>query len=802
MKRTAATRWGWLALSLALILSANPAAALPTAPAPAAILPGDRAVGPAPNDQEAASIAAGADGYLVVWQDKRTNFVTGDQNTLPPDGEPGGQTLYDIYAARLDAAGRLIDTFPIVVAQATWDQVRPRVAWNGQNWLVVWQSTRVAGFTRTSDVLAARVSPSGQVLDRPPIVVDGQDAVDELAPAVASDGTNWVVVWFDQGAYFELDAARIAPTGQNLDPGGVPLYTPGFPRAPYNHELAFAGDEFLLVWQEFGLSDDNVVGLRFTPALQKLDAQPFTISAKPGYERNPAVASDGASFFVAWHDERTLNTTGLYGARVTHAGQVLDPNGIPIAPNAGVAAYKEPAVAWDGARWYVAWNDTQLSLIEDVRAARVTPAGVVLDPGGLLVAGGPAAETQPALAPRSGGGVQAVWTDRRAGGAFPNDLYTAEIAPSGTVGPAAPVALGAPAQKRPALAPSGSGYLVVFESWTSGETRILGQRLDPSGRPLDAEPFAIAGGASTNLRNPAVAWNGALHLVVWENVAESQLYGRRVGPDGVPLDPAPLAIMPGNTPDVAALGDVFLVVGSHEDPPEIRQVKATRVRGSDGAKLDPAPVLIGQNFARYPRVTPFGDRWFVVWQRHPTHDNPRSDIRATFVASSGMPSGEFVVAGDPVAVEKRPTVASSGGTALVVWHSSGDLFGRRVRADGALLGSFPITSAPNAQFLQSLVWNGSTYALAYEDYRNFAALDRPVSDLFATRVSRAGVVLDPDGVAIATDPGPDIEPALAARPDTTLLAWADFIPSAPFAAYRINVRARSNPAAPPDQPAD
>ncbi|HET6261788.1 MAG TPA: hypothetical protein VFG99_06065, partial [Chloroflexia bacterium] len=180
------------------------------------LLPGDSAIGPAAGNQDRAQIAAGGNGYLVVWEESRANHLNILGNQGCQGGDPCGQTLKDIYAARLDANGQLVDTFPIVVSQATWDQSLPQVAWNGQNWLVVWNTQRVANFSYTTDVVAARISPQGVLLDSQPIVVDNNPTVDELYPSVASDGTNWVIVWFDQGDYFELDAARISPEGVHL----------------------------------------------------------------------------------------------------------------------------------------------------------------------------------------------------------------------------------------------------------------------------------------------------------------------------------------------------------------------------------------------------------------------------------------------------------------------------------------------------------------------------------------------------------------------------------------------------------
>ncbi|MFL5731583.1 MAG: S-layer homology domain-containing protein [Chloroflexia bacterium] len=750
---------------------------------PAGLLPGDLANAVAAGNQQNSQVAAGNGMYLVVWEDSRTNFQGVQSNQLPTGGEPGGQNLKDVYALRLDANGQPLDATPIVVAEATWDQFSPQVAWNGQNWLVVWNTQRVAGLTSTVDVMAARVSPEGVVLDPNGIVVDNSPTVDELYPVVASDGSNWAVVWFDQESYFELRAARVAPNGTVMDPSGVPVYAPQFPHAPYNPTIAFAGDEYLLAWAD----NNDIKGERLSTALAPMGGL-ITISAQIGNENMPDVASNGTDFFVAWQDGRDLQTVEVFGARVAHAGQVLDPAGIDIS--AGNGGFPSPDVIWDGTQWFVTWEANNSS----VYAARVASTGTVLDPGGRSVVAGTG--SVPAIGSLGTGGALVTWTDLRAGGFTPYDVYSAPISAAGTVGTASPISMGAPSQRQPDLAPNGTGYLSVFVSEVSGETRIKGQRLDANGNALDQEPFLIQGGAR-NLRDPRVAWNGTLYLVVWENSAglNSTIAGKRVAADGTVLDPSPISIMPGNDPDVDAVGGTFLVAGTHEPVLHTRYPKAVRVDAA--GVVQGTPVIIGSSFAVNIKVAAFGTRWLVVWQHHPTHDNPRSSAYAALVNLDGSAAPEFLVAGDGVLSVKTPNVAASAAQGLIVYFrtqsgnaQSGDLFARRILPDGTLLDSNPgiqVTSAPEAQFLPSVAWDGAEYVVAYEDYRNVAFLDRPRSDIYGTRVDSAGVVLDPNGFAVANNPVPEIQPAVASNPGSYLIGYADFRDTAPYTAYRIDV---------------
>lgn len=749
-----------------------------------ATLPGDSTIGPAGGSQETPQIAAGGSGYLVVWEDSRTNYLNYPGNALQSGGEPGGQSLKDIYAARLDANGNLIDTIPIVVAQATWDQTRPQVAWNGQNWLVVWNTQRVANFTSTIDVHAKRVSPQGAVLDINPILVDTNPTIDELWPVVASDGSNWVVMWMDQGDYFELDAARVGPDGTVLDPGGVPLHTPSFPDAPYNVRLTFAAGEFFAVWS----GDNRIKGLRFTPSLQQIGSA-FLVSVQ-GAGNFPDVTSNGTDYFVDWQQNN-----GVFGARVAHNGQVLDPAGIDIAGSHG--GYPYPEIVWDGTQWIATWVGTT----DNAYAARISTAGSVLDPNGIMVS--PNAVIS-AIVGQPNGGARIVWTDIHNGLGY-YDIYGASLGADGIVGPSSPVSEGAPSQYRVDVAPNGTGYLAVFISEVSGDTRVKGQRLDANGNAIDAEPFLIAGG-SPLLRTPRVAWNGTLYLVVWEQ--SSGIFGKRVAADGSVLDPTPISIMPGNQPDVDAVGSTFLVVDSHEPVNHIRYIKAVRV-ASDGS-VQGGPVIIGSSYGLQPKVAAFGNRWLAIWHRQPTHDNSRSSAFAAFVEQDGTTSGDFFVAGDGILPVRSTFLATGPTQGLLIYFkvrqgdaTDGDLYARRILPDGTLLDGNPgiqITTAANAQFLPSAAWDGSEYVIAYEDYRAVAYLDRPISDIYGTRVDSSGAVLDPNGFVISNDFIPEVAPAVAALNSSYLIAYSEFKYAAPYSAYRIEVQQGQAGGPPTPQP--
>src|SRR5207247_2323135 len=75
-----------------------------------------------PNTQQAPAIAASATEYLLVWADSR-NAASG----------------FDIYGARVDTAGALLDPTGLLISNNAAVQSEPAVAFTNGVYLVVWQ---------------------------------------------------------------------------------------------------------------------------------------------------------------------------------------------------------------------------------------------------------------------------------------------------------------------------------------------------------------------------------------------------------------------------------------------------------------------------------------------------------------------------------------------------------------------------------------------------------------------------------------------------------------------------------------
>lgn len=772
MTRRLARIMPWLLLASLVAVPAPPAAAQTLTPG--RTLPGDATVTAAAGVQNSPAISQGGDATLVVWSDGRAN--TTDTSGL--------ETAYDIYGLRLDATGAPLDVTPIVIAAAPADQTSPQVAWNGANWLVLFESYSIAGTGGYYEKSLAfvRVSPAGQVLDPRPVPIFNVLPITGQW-ALANDGANWIVAFWGTAASKDLMAIRISPAGVVLDPPTHSL-VPETYYMRFNLRLACAQGICLATFDD----SDDTGAVRFDSNLNVLGGGVFSLLPVQGAD----LVSNGAGFYLIWQQQQPNFTTAVIGTRVNTAGQKLDGAGVNISGANQPQAYTVTDLAWDGSQWKVTWGHNGV-----LRLARVSAAGQVLDPGGVAVPGPDTGQ----IAATSSGGLQVAWTSYVNSD---NDITTAFISSASAAGPSRVASTGAPMQLRADVAAGSNGYMVAYQSNISGQARILAQPLDAAGEPLTAGPVELASGPFLNGPTaPSVAWNGSLYLVTWGD-GSSGIVAQRLQPDGVKVDTTPFPVMAqsfGPT-DTAAVGDTFLVVArKYGFTPQSISAVGARVRGSDGVVLDPAPVALGGGYvSRPPAVVELGGRWLVAWHSNWSHDNSNADTSGVFMNSNGTltPSfgihGPFSTAGGNGIFEIG--LASNGTTALLVQSqelTSGvenDLLARTIDVNGNVSAMTNLTPWIGNQYRPRAAWDGSHFVVVYQDQRNrFAPLTLDQldarSDLFGMRIAANRTVLDPKGFLVSNSPLAEYAPTIASAGGVSLLAASLMRNETPLANYRI-----------------
>jgi hypothetical protein len=635
----------------------------------------------------------------------------------------------DLYAARVSRSGEVLDPFGIAIAPGGPRRTGAKVSWTGDHYFVVWQEESAVdtGLPENRlDVRGARVSREGTVLDP-----NGFDiAIGGMAqhrPEVAAGGAVSLVVWLD-GRVIEgqrhLRAARVDDSRTVLDSAPLALAENVGEQSAIS--VGHAASSFLVTWQL-----DTAGSNGFQAIVVGEDGSignAFTVQAEGA--RNAAIGSDGTQFLVAWEKRNiTWDEANVFAARISTAGVMLDPQGFAVSP--ANTRQSVPEVAFAGDRFFVTWNvvghlggDDEGA---DVHARMISTAGVPLG-AAIPVATQPLSQSGPRLAGASDQ-LLAAWSDLGAG----RRAFAARISADGTV-------------------------------------------LDPNG-------FIAATGANEQ-RDPAVAFNGEVYLAVWFDsrgqldAANHVLWATRLSASGELLDPEGirLAEVPADPnvdsrPLVAPLGSTFVVVWNHLVPPYLRAVRV----GADGAVRDPAPISIAPNefWQRRPAITSDGARALVVWEEG--HAQTFFDIAGAFVTADSVGSPFDIARHDNE--ELRPAVASNGNEFLVAWEHlplggvhDGVVRAARIDATGAVLNpdGNVIADQPIRQTDLELAWAGDKYLLV----ASASSASGLFNDIYATRVSATAEPLDDQSFVIgAADSKNDTQPAVVGLDTDFLVAW-------------------------------
>ncbi|MGE0480855.1 MAG: dockerin type I repeat-containing protein [Phycisphaerae bacterium] len=741
------------------------------------LLPGDGAVLPATNSQQELAVARGASQHLVAWTDFRARSA-GSQ-AIQSDG--------DIFGVRLDATGNPVDAAPFLIAGGMGLQQRPQIAWNGENWLVIYTSQDPVGGYFEDQLRAVRVSPAGQVLDAPPILFPPtQFTPNTVGLQVAGQGGQWLItrcIYHNDGYGTYLAGQRIAGSGQLLDVTPILLmdWVYGGTR------LLAANGEYLAAGPDWYTSS-NIKARRVG-----LNAQPIGPEfAVPGLD----LAGDGSEYYVIW----ISNYTNLVGSRMSSTGALANPAGTPLFSDPGIAYYNA-TLTHDGFNWWFGWGAAATW-----RTLRIDPAGNVLDPGGVplpIVIGGTVNYAYDfRLAPRAGGGVSAFWYDLRTALGNDSNVFALPISPQNEPQTERCLSTGTTSQRNPKLAQGPNGVMALaFVSEAANDDRVLVHFLSRAGRPLRNEPIEVYRGP--NVGRVGIAFNGELYLLAFDVGASgsttTMIQAIRMSPDGALLDDAPFDVMPGFNADVGALQDRFCVAGARVHTyPQFIYLWANRVDGATGQVLDgPSGLFLGGGYVNgAPRVRTDGTQWFVAAHSMWTHDSSQGDAILARVPLNGPPTQAI----NPTPISGGSgdlDLAFSGSKYLLVWrmnslsNANNYIAGRIMNADGTFPpGYFTIAEAPGRQLRPTVTWDGDAFVVAWEDQRNQQSFFDARTDIYGIRVSETGALLDPAAFPICTGPEGDAGPAILARGGgVSFVASNHFMVAPPFDSYRVGVTA-------------
>ncbi len=341
--------------------------------------------------------AAGGDGFLVVWQSGR--FSSGDlRGGLKP------LAAADVTGLRLDKNGVPRESAPLIISVAPDMQTNPRVAFGGGVFLVVWQDMRAG---RDWDVFGARVNEAGEVLDPQGIEI-ASGVGNQALPEVVFNGEDFLVVWqdFRSGKNYELFGARVTTAGVVREPQGASLdsdlahsahlITPALASPATGKAFVLYG---VMVWSGAAGSTPPARGLFLDGIAPDGRTSYQETGYGPGRNAVPIALAAGAGGFLAlWRTDATAGRGDAPNAgnamTLDSAGQVVKRFFIGGAEK----RIQSPGACFDGTRFRAVWQETDTSQVpyQLVRTSAVNAAGDLVEAALTLSgdAGKPAAAPQ------------------------------------------------------------------------------------------------------------------------------------------------------------------------------------------------------------------------------------------------------------------------------------------------------------------------------------------------------------------------------------------------------------------------
>ncbi len=289
-------------------------------------------------------LARGDKSFLFTWSRQRTPhdfrrdaFAV----ALNDQGEPIGP--------KIEVSGPEVEHSPVFM----------RVAFDGENYLVIWQDGSPAQNARILGqfICGTEHQPIGGNF---PIRPEGLgDNPAQIYPDILFNGHNYLVTWDDNRT------GERSVYGMFIDKQGQQLGD-DFAIADKSHRqmlarVAYNGQYYLAVWgdRRHG-TKSSIYGQMFDGEGNLIGEEILLSQLENNEERSyPRVASNGNQFMVAWNQEHIISNTifyNLYGALInadgTLAGEVFD-----IVENTNVQ--REPEIAAHNEKFLVVWQDAR-----------------------------------------------------------------------------------------------------------------------------------------------------------------------------------------------------------------------------------------------------------------------------------------------------------------------------------------------------------------------------------------------------------------------------------------------------------
>lgn len=618
--------------------------------------------------------------------------TNGDPTVVGFDGtnylvswDEGGTGTF-VFGQFVNKAGTKIGSpFQIAqVASPTGNSGLRAVAFGGTSYLVLFKEGN-------EDIYGQRVSTAGGLVGGPFKI----NSVAGGSPAVAFDGTNFLVSWAtEQIAMTNLVGRFVSQSGINV---GSEFVIDGSPNAG-QRKVLFDGTRYVVAFID-GVEDSGTedVFARFVSPSGIVSTNRITVSVATGAQTAPSLAFDGTNYLFTWNDWLGSTNMSLKGRFIDAAGNPFSSEFTIMGAQGGKLA-RFAHVIFDGRQFFVV---TELGNFNTNTSS------------------------------------------------FTNsDLYATFISPlpRGTF----PLAITSGSAWGGSAAFDGTNYLVAIEGNQTNRTSPTAQLFSTNGTLINAR---LSLGGEGGL--PAVAFDGANYLMAWEDTTardgNSVISGQFISPSGA-LVRTRLAIGAGIGGQ--KFGGINNLVFDGSNFLAVWEDGRNGSANSDiyGQLVTPAGTLAGPEIPitteaerqRAPAVAFDGTNSLVVWQSRRSGSPELWDTYGRFVSRAGGPGTQMLISQSPSARYNPTSIAFDGTNYLVVWSrdigpgfpspDDWDIYARLVTRSGSFVGNeFPITTAPGSQPFASVAYDGANYLVSWLDSTTASGKSR--------FFSRAGVPL-------------------------------------------------------------
>ncbi len=226
-------------------------------------------------------------------------------------------------------------------------QMFPDVAYGGGMYLAVWSDSRIS--TSQYNIYAARINTSGTVLDPSGIAVGPLTATVQYCPSVASNGSAFYAVWGNYSTPGGLYGRFVYTNGTVSDT--FKLATGDY---IYGTAIACSGANFMVIWAEYVASAFALKGLIVSSSGNPVGSQ-FTIAPNVEYYNGVNLCWDGTNYFVAYADATPSGTHQIWGQKYNTTGSPV--GGAIAVSNAVNLCYYPNVAAGNNNRYLNVWDE-------------------------------------------------------------------------------------------------------------------------------------------------------------------------------------------------------------------------------------------------------------------------------------------------------------------------------------------------------------------------------------------------------------------------------------------------------------